>query len=353
MNRALHIGAVEVPKGLYLCYRDIEYGRKATDALRNMITKDIHRKDIETLINDIQSEQAKIIALCDETELKIKARLGQLTRDYAPLKALIADIQFHANQELHTAKERATADVDFSKLVLQQITAWKGTTDENGILRSFKLDGVAAIAATAVEISLAIWALNNGTRVRQLENEKATRPPPPPNYDFLMPLTDETGKDYVTRITNLVKLRGITWGHSRGFVPLVATGQRFTELHPGVEVQWDKRSLQAFADQSVQALSQEYDLLVIDHPSIGEAQAKGLFLPLDQHLSADFLNDQSQHAVGASHASYQYAGHQWALAIDAATPAWNRSATTSSVWSCKWRKASPANQKPWDTKNSF
>ncbi len=119
---------------------------------------------------------------------------------------------------------------------------------------------------------------------------------------------------------NKVKLRGITWGHTRGLVPLVATGQRFTELHPDVEVQWDKRSLQAFADQSIQALSKEYDLLVIDHPSIGEAQVKGLFLPLDQYLDSAFLENQAQNSVGASHASYQYAGHQWALAIDAATP---------------------------------
>jgi multiple sugar transport system substrate-binding protein len=119
---------------------------------------------------------------------------------------------------------------------------------------------------------------------------------------------------------NSIKLKGITWGHTRGFVPLVATGQRFSELHPGLEVQWEKRSLQAFADQSVQALAQEYDLLVIDHPSIGEAQEKQLFLPLDAFLTPQFLADQAQHSVGASHASYQYAGHQWALAIDAATP---------------------------------
>lgn len=119
---------------------------------------------------------------------------------------------------------------------------------------------------------------------------------------------------------NSVKLKGIAWGHSRGYVPLVATGQRFSELHPGIEVQWDRRSLQSFADQSVQALAQDYDLLVIDHPCIGEAQEGRLFLPLDEHLAQDFLSNQAAHSVGASHASYHYAGHQWALAIDAATP---------------------------------
>lgn len=115
-------------------------------------------------------------------------------------------------------------------------------------------------------------------------------------------------------------LKGITWGHSRGFVPMVATAQRYAELHPGVRIHWELRSLQAFADQSIEALAKDYDLLVIDHPSIGEAAAHGLFLALDPHLPADFLRDQAQQSVGQSNHSYVYAGHQWALATDAATP---------------------------------
>lgn len=115
-------------------------------------------------------------------------------------------------------------------------------------------------------------------------------------------------------------LKGITWGHSRGFVPMVATAQRYAELHPGVRIDWELRSLQAFADQSIAALSRQYDLLVIDHPSIGEAAEHGLFVALDQHLPAEYLLDQARNSVGASHPSYQIAGHQWALATDAATP---------------------------------
>ena len=117
-----------------------------------------------------------------------------------------------------------------------------------------------------------------------------------------------------------VTLRGITWGHTRGFVPMVATAQRYSELHPGVRIQWELRSLQAFADQSIEALSRSYDLLVIDHPSIGEAAAHGLFLPLDAHVPASFLEDQARHSVGQSHPSYTHSGHAWALATHAATP---------------------------------
>lgn len=116
-------------------------------------------------------------------------------------------------------------------------------------------------------------------------------------------------------------LKGITWGHSRGLTPLLAAAQRFAELHPGVTITWDKRSLQQFADYPLERLTEQYDLLVIDHPWVGRAAALGCVLPLDERLSAGYLKEQAEHSVGYSHPSYHYGGHQWALAIDAATPA--------------------------------
>jgi len=115
-------------------------------------------------------------------------------------------------------------------------------------------------------------------------------------------------------------LKGITWNHSRGFVPMTATAQRFSELNPGVEITWEKRSLQQFADLSIQQLAERYDLLVIDHPWAGFAAKTGSILPFDNYLSAEYLKDQEQNTVGESYISYNYNGHQWALAIDAATP---------------------------------
>lgn len=115
-------------------------------------------------------------------------------------------------------------------------------------------------------------------------------------------------------------LHGITWNHPRGYGPMVATAQRWHEMSPEVEIIWERRTLQAFADESIASLAQRFDLLVVDHPSMGEAAAHGLFLPLEQHLPAEFLQDQADNSVGASHGSYQINGSQWALAIDAATP---------------------------------
>jgi multiple sugar transport system substrate-binding protein len=115
-------------------------------------------------------------------------------------------------------------------------------------------------------------------------------------------------------------LRGMTWNHTRGFLPMVASAQRFSELHPDIEIVWEKRSLKAFEEFPVERLATDYDLIVIDHPFVGYAAKHGPLLPLDEHLPAAFLADQAAHSVGASHPSYTFAGHHWALAIDAATP---------------------------------
>jgi multiple sugar transport system substrate-binding protein len=62
-----------------------------------------------------------------------------------------------------------------------------------------------------------------------------------------------------------------------------------------------------------------YDLMVIDHPHVGEVARQGNLLPLDG-LRDEEMAALAVHSVGASHASYRFAGQQWALAIDAATP---------------------------------
>lgn len=117
-----------------------------------------------------------------------------------------------------------------------------------------------------------------------------------------------------------IVLNGITWGHSRGITPLFAGTQRFSELYPHVEIIWKKRTLQEFADYPIEKLTKEYDLLIIDHPWVGCAAATKCVLPLDEFLPKKYLDDQLKNSVGYSHLSYHYDGHQWALAVDAATP---------------------------------
>jgi multiple sugar transport system substrate-binding protein len=58
----------------------------------------------------------------------------------------------------------------------------------------------------------------------------------------------------------------------------------------------------------------------MDHPHTAVAATDNLLLPLDELMPEGFLADQAAHSVGASHESYAFNGHQWTLAIDAATP---------------------------------
>ncbi|RZK36471.1 MAG: carbohydrate ABC transporter substrate-binding protein, partial [Pedobacter sp.] len=103
-----------------------------------------------------------------------------------------------------------------------------------------------------------------------------------------------------------INLKGITWNHSRGLLPMVATAQRFSELYPNVNITWEKRSLQQFADFSIQELAERFDLLVIDHPWAGFAAKTKSIVPLDFYLSDDYLADQERNSVGQSYESYFY-----------------------------------------------
>jgi len=121
-------------------------------------------------------------------------------------------------------------------------------------------------------------------------------------------------------IKTTVKLKGITWNHSRGLVPMVASSQRYSELNPGIEITWDVRSLQEFAGQSLDELVDDYDLLILDHPWVGYVEQTGILIPLDSYLSEEFLENQSANSVGASYSSYEFGEHLWALPVDAAAP---------------------------------
>ncbi len=113
-------------------------------------------------------------------------------------------------------------------------------------------------------------------------------------------------------------LRGITWEHARGYGSVVAAAEAYRQLRPDVEVRWEYRSLQAFADHPIQDLVDQYDLLVIDHPHIPLAAERGLFTPLDGAGHDTELATLATQSVGRSFESYAHLGRQWGLATDAA-----------------------------------
>jgi multiple sugar transport system substrate-binding protein len=118
-----------------------------------------------------------------------------------------------------------------------------------------------------------------------------------------------------------VTLRGITWNHSRALPPLVATAQRYEEQHPGVRIEWEKRSLHEFGHANIVTLAQNFDLLVIDHPMTGDAEAAGILTDLSSLLSVEETKDLESDSIGPSFSSYLYEGNLYALPIDAAAPA--------------------------------
>jgi len=118
----------------------------------------------------------------------------------------------------------------------------------------------------------------------------------------------------------MIELRGSAWNHTRGFLPVVATAQRWEERNPEIRITWKKRSLQAFADAPMKALCRDYDLIVMDHPHTALASRSGLLLPLDAWLPPALLEDQRAHSTGRSFESYCFDGHVWALPIDTAAP---------------------------------
>jgi multiple sugar transport system substrate-binding protein len=86
----------------------------------------------------------------------------------------------------------------------------------------------------------------------------------------------------------------------------------------GIRLRWESRSLASFGDQPLATVAGDYDVIIVDHPLVGEAAAHDVLVPLDQHIDAGYLAGLAAQTVGPSYRSYQYAGHQWALPVDAA-----------------------------------
>ena len=107
--------------------------------------------------------------------------------------------------------------------------------------------------------------------------------------------------------------RGLTWGHPRGYGALRAAAQ----LQPLID--WDVHSLEGFESAPIQDICARYDLVVLDHPHLGEAMAQSCLRPLDEIFDAKDLARIASASIGRTYDSYQMDGRQWALPLDAAT----------------------------------
>ena len=113
---------------------------------------------------------------------------------------------------------------------------------------------------------------------------------------------------------NALRLRGMTWDHRRAIDPLLATQAMFAALHPEIEIEWSSRPLHGFEFTPVAELARSYDFIILDHPFCGDIAASKCLLPLDDIVAGALRSA----FVGPSLETYSYAGHIWALPVDAA-----------------------------------
>jgi multiple sugar transport system substrate-binding protein len=109
--------------------------------------------------------------------------------------------------------------------------------------------------------------------------------------------------------------RGLTWDHPRGYRSLAEAAR----LHFGaIDITWETQPLEGFESESIPELARTYDLIVLDHPHLGEAVAAGCLVPVGELLGDAAVERIAEATIGASAASYVYAGRAYALPLDAA-----------------------------------
>lgn len=101
----------------------------------------------------------------------------------------------------------------------------------------------------------------------------------------------------------------------------MAVSQRYEELHPGVRIHWEKRTLDEFGHKSIDQLTHNFDLIIIDHPWADFCFKRNLVHDLKDVLTQIQYKDLEQNCVGESFKSYLFENKLLAIPIDIAAPA--------------------------------
>jgi multiple sugar transport system substrate-binding protein len=109
---------------------------------------------------------------------------------------------------------------------------------------------------------------------------------------------------------------GLTWDHPRGYVALERAAQQ-ARAH-GLSLRWERQPLEGFEAHPIEDLAAKYDLIVLDHPHMGDAVAAECLQPLEDLFEGELLQRWSGQSIGQTFASYRYGSRHWALPLDAA-----------------------------------
>jgi len=112
-------------------------------------------------------------------------------------------------------------------------------------------------------------------------------------------------------------ISGLTWDHPRGFNAL----NEAARLHGSDQplIRWHKQPLEGFESAPISSLAAKYDLVVLDHPHVGEAVAENCLIPIDELFAADHIDAWRAQTIGPALSSYHFDGNLWALPLDVAT----------------------------------
>ncbi len=113
--------------------------------------------------------------------------------------------------------------------------------------------------------------------------------------------------------------KALTWDHPRGYNALAAAAARLDPARDGLSIAWDKQPLEGFESHPIADLCARYDLVVLDHPHIGEAVEADCLQPLESVFGEEKIATIEAETIGPCLSSYRYDGRHWALPLDAAT----------------------------------
>jgi len=113
-------------------------------------------------------------------------------------------------------------------------------------------------------------------------------------------------------------LTGITWDHPRGYAGLKAATDSLNKELPDSRLEWTVHSLADFSALPIDVVASKADLIVFDHPFVGNACKRELLYDLKEYLSPEFIRELRDDVVGFGVDLYEYDGGLWALPLDAA-----------------------------------
>jgi multiple sugar transport system substrate-binding protein len=77
---------------------------------------------------------------------------------------------------------------------------------------------------------------------------------------------------------------GLTWDHPRGYVALEQAAEKARA--EGLNLRWERQPLEGFESHPIEELAERYDIIVLDHPHLGDAVHGECLQPLESVFNA-------------------------------------------------------------------